>query len=89
MVIATNLAHKLFEGADPPPRDDLLSQGFTRGLAMTKRALADEARWPQELDEVPISNSRFRIDRRLLFLIADRRLVHQKTRLLRDSFTPR
>jgi hypothetical protein len=66
------LASVLFGGQRPPGRDTLLNQGFTRDPAKTKKALPDARLWPPELDQAPVVHGRFRIDRRLVFHIAER-----------------
>ncbi len=68
---AEALAKALFPGK-PPSRDELLNQGFTRNHALTKKAVPDQRMWPPELDQLPLAGGRFRIDRRLVFTIADR-----------------
>ena len=65
------LAKAVFPGT-PPGRDELLNQGFTRNRALTKSAAPDPRMWPPELDELPLTGGRFRIDRRLVFTIANR-----------------
>jgi hypothetical protein len=68
-----NLAEVLFGAEGTPDREDLLDQGFTRSPIVTKRALPDDRLWPSELDDLPLSaTGRFRIDRRLIFKIAER-----------------
>jgi hypothetical protein len=66
------LAEKLFGHGAPLGREELLNQGFPRNLAKTQRALPDTRLWPPELDQLPLTDGRFRIDRRLVFRIADR-----------------
>lgn len=68
---AEAIAQTLFP-AKPPCRDDLLNQGFTRNPALTKMATPDPRMWPPELDHLPLTGGRFRIDRRVVFTIADR-----------------
>jgi len=70
-VRAEVLAKALFPGKSPS-RDELLNQGFTRNPALTKKAVPDQRMWPPELDHLPLVGGRFRIDRRLVFSIADR-----------------
>jgi hypothetical protein len=62
----------LFGDDGAPDREIVLSQGFTRDPIKTKQALPHEGLWPPEFDELPITNGRIRIDRRLLFSIAGR-----------------
>ncbi len=71
VVTPTDLASVLF-GQDPPDREVVLNQGFTRDPIKTKQALPDERLWPPEFDNLPLVNGRIRIDRRLLFTIAER-----------------
>ncbi len=72
MVTPADLATLLFGQDGPPEREVVLNQGFTRDAAKTKRALPDERLWPLEFDNLPLVNGRIRIDRRLLFIIAER-----------------
>lgn len=69
---AADQARALFGGDEPGSRDDLLSQGFLRDMAKTKRAVPDPQLWPSELERLPLTNGRFRIDRRTVFEIAHR-----------------
>lgn len=64
----------LFDGEAPPARDEyVLAQGFLRDPAYCKGVLPDERMWPGELDLLPVNtNGRIRIDRNLLFAIAQR-----------------
>lgn len=66
------LARALFGDNRAIDRDDLLSQGFLRDSAKTKRAIPNSQLWPPELDQLPLTNGRFRIDRRTVFEIASR-----------------
>lgn len=64
---------QLFDGADPPDREQfVLDQGFTRDLGYCKGLLPDARMWPAELDHCATDGVRSRIDRRILFNIAAR-----------------
>jgi hypothetical protein len=62
----------LFGDENPPDREVVLNQGFTRDPEITKQALPDRRLWPPEFDKVPTINGRIRVDRRLVFTIAQR-----------------
>lgn len=64
----------LFGGQDPPLRQNyVLGQGFTRDPVYSKGVLPDARMWPDELDQLPVdATGRIRIDRELVFVIADR-----------------
>lgn len=63
----------LFEGPVPVREDWVLGQGFTRDPSYCRGLLPDERMWPFELDQLPMtSNDRIRIDRKVLFAIAQR-----------------
>jgi hypothetical protein len=72
MVASSELARVLFGDKEPPDREVVLNQGFTRSTSITKNALPDSHLWPAEFDDQPITNGRIRIDRRLVFTIAQR-----------------
>ena len=62
-------------GREVPPsrRDYVLGQGFMRDPIYCKGLLPDERMWPRELDQLPVNaNGRIRIDRDLVFAIAQR-----------------
>lgn len=67
----------LFDGQVPPPREEyVLGQGFMRDPSYCKGVLPDERMWPGELDQVSASpNGRIRIDRKLVFAIAQRAIA--------------
>ncbi len=67
----------LFDGQVPPQREEyVLGQGFTRDPAYCKSVLPDERMWPCELDQLPTNpNGRIRIDRKLVFAIAQRAIA--------------
>lgn len=64
----------LFDGEVPPPRGEyVLEQGFTRDPKYCRGVLPHEQMWPSEFDELPVNaNGRIRIDRALVFVIAQR-----------------
>jgi hypothetical protein len=70
------LAVKLFDGRNPPNRDEyVLDQGFTRDLGNCKNLLPEKLRdqlWPAELNSLPGDGSRYRINRATLFAVAER-----------------
>lgn len=72
MVTPADLASVLFGDEGPPDRDVVLNQGFTRDPTITKQALPDRRLWPPEFDELPEKNGSIRVDRRLVFSIAER-----------------
>lgn len=72
MMPPDELAGVLFGDDDPPDREVILNQGYTRDPAITKKALPDRRLWPQEFDALDTVNGRIRVDRRLVFSIAKR-----------------
>jgi hypothetical protein len=71
--VASGDVPDLFDGADPPDREQfVLDQGFTRDLGYCRGLLPDARMWPAELDQCTVTNGRGRIDRRALFEIASR-----------------
>jgi hypothetical protein len=72
VVTPADLASVLFGEEGPPDRDVVLNQGFTRDPAITKDALPDDRLWPPEFEGLPMTNGRIRVDRRLVFTIAQR-----------------
>lgn len=67
-------APDLFEGKDPPPRDEyVLAQGFRRKPSYCKGVLPDERMWASEVDRVSdFTDDRVWIDRSLVFAVAQR-----------------
>jgi hypothetical protein len=71
--VTDDSAPNLFEGPVPPRDEYVLGQGFMRDPVYCKGVLPDERMWPAELDQLPVnSNGRIRIDRKLVFSIAQR-----------------
>jgi hypothetical protein len=63
----------LFDGAESPDRETyVLDQGFTRDVTYCKALLPDERMWPAELDVPAGTGGRRRIERRMIFAIAER-----------------
>ena len=61
----------LFDGV-VPSRDSVLGQGFWFDPVDRKRRLPDEAMWPPELDACPSEGKNRFVDRRSVFVIAQR-----------------
>jgi hypothetical protein len=76
-VVASDSVQDLFDGRPLPSRDEyVLAQGFLVDPAYCKKVLPDERMWPAELDHLPEhANGRIRIDRALLFAIAQRAIT--------------
>lgn len=63
---------QLFGSATPPRDEFVLSQGFVRDVEMCRGLLPDHRMWPRELDGPTVEERRLRIDRRMIFDIAER-----------------
>jgi hypothetical protein len=70
----SNNGFPLFDNPDNIPDRDpyVLGQGFSRNIAKCRALVPDSRMWPEELDGAAINESRLRIDRRLIFRIAER-----------------
>lgn len=63
----------LFDGHEPPPRSEyVLDQGFLRDPAYCQGLLPDHRMWPGEFNQLTPNSGRIRIDRALVFDIAQR-----------------
>jgi hypothetical protein len=69
----SEITRRLFDHHRPPAREQfVLEQGFMRDVAMCRKLLPDPRMWPLELDSAAGAGPRVRIDRRMIFAIAQR-----------------
>ena len=69
----SDIAAQLFDDHTPPPREEfVLNQGFIRDLDRCRRLLPDPRMWPPELNDGATDAGKRRIDRRMIFSIAER-----------------